>query len=181
MWPDTNVKCFRILFGIRQKIWYKIYIHGGPFFGPEKCLKELILTWWVCFENPILVHSIFSSKCMIMCPNPILVHFSIVQISDFGPDFYFEMVIGAKSEIWTIEKWTKIGFGHVIIYFVEKIEWAKIGFSAQAHHVRMNSFKHFSGLKKGPPRNQPRKIVTKIPHSGLQRPIAHASLILSTI
>ena len=27
----------------------------------------------------------FSSKLMITCPNPILVHFAIIQISDFGP------------------------------------------------------------------------------------------------
>ena len=43
-----------------------------------------------CFEKPILVHSIFSSKFMIKCLNPILVHFSIARISDFGPGSYFE-------------------------------------------------------------------------------------------
>ena len=63
----------------------------------------------------------------------------------------------AKLKIWSIEKWSKIGFGHVIIIFEKKIEWSKIGFSKQAHHVGMNSFKHFSGAKKGPPRNMPRK------------------------
>ena len=60
--------------------------------------------------------------------------------------------IGAKSEIRTFEKWSKIGFGHVLIIFEEKIDWSKIGFSEQAHHVGMDSFKHFSGVKKGPPR-----------------------------
>ena len=44
-------------------------VRGGPFFAPEKCLKEFILTWVTCFENPILLHSIFSSKLMITCPN----------------------------------------------------------------------------------------------------------------
>ena len=40
----------------------------------------------------------------------------------------------------------------MIIVFEEKIEWSKIGFSKPADHVGMNSFKHFSGAKKGPPR-----------------------------
>ena len=51
----------------------------------SRCLKEFILTWWTCFVNPILLHSIFSSKLMITCPNPILLHFSIVCISNFAP------------------------------------------------------------------------------------------------
>ena len=37
------------------------------------------------------------------------------------------------------------------IIFEEKIEWSKIGFSKQVHHVRMNSFKHFSCSKTGIP------------------------------
>ena len=57
--------------------------------------------------------------------------------------------------IRTIEKWTKIGLGHVGINFEQKIEWAEIGFSRQAHHVEMNSFKHFSGPKKGLPCRTP--------------------------
>ena len=36
----------------------------------------------------------FSSKFMITCPNPILLHFSRVRISDFAPNSYFE----SKSE-----------------------------------------------------------------------------------
>ena len=67
----------------------------------------------------------FSSKFMITCTNPILVHFLILRISDFDLDSYFEY--GPKSEIRTIEKWTKIEFEHVII-----------------------NFDHFSGPKKGP-------------------------------
>ena len=57
----------------------KIAVSGYqiPFLVQKRC------TW---FENPILVHSIFS-KFIITCPNPILVHFSIVWISDFCPDF----------------------------------------------------------------------------------------------
>ena len=50
-------------------------IRGGSFFAPEKCLKEFIPTWWACFENPILAHSIFFSKIMITCSNSILLHF----------------------------------------------------------------------------------------------------------
>ena len=42
----------------------------------------------------------------------------------------------------------------MIIIFDEKIEWSKIEFSKQVTHVRMNSFKHFSGAKKGPPRTR---------------------------
>ena len=53
-------------------------------------------------------------------------------------------------EIRTIEMWTKIELGHVGINFEEKIGWAKIGSSKQAHHVKINSFKHFTGPKKGP-------------------------------
>ena len=89
--------------------------------------------------------------------------FDHVSKSVFGPlfnssnfrfcsRFLLRIEIGAKLEIRSIEKWSKIGFGHVIIIFEEEIEWSKIGFSKQAHHVVMNSFKHFSGAKKGPPR-----------------------------
>jgi len=86
-------------------------VRGSPFFGPEKCLKEFILTWWACFENPILVHSVFSSKCMIMCPKPILVHFSIIRNSDFAPisirsknldqNRKFELLKMDQNRIWT--------------------------------------------------------------------------------
>jgi len=100
-----------------RKFWPRVYKYAGALFGPEKCLKEFILTWWTCFENSISVHSIFR-------PNPISVHFLIVRISDFDLDSYFEY--GPKSEIRTIEKWTKIEFEHVII-----------------------NFEHFSGPKKG--------------------------------
>ena len=88
-----------------------------------------------------------------------------VSKSDFGPllngsNFRFwsrdllRIEIGAKSEIRSIEKWSKIGFCHLIIIFEEQIEWSKIGYSKKVHHVGMNSFKHFSGAKKGPPRNR---------------------------
>ena len=40
---------------------------------------------------------------------------SLLRKWDFGPDFYFEL--GPKSQIRTIEKWTKITFWHVIIIF----------------------------------------------------------------
>ena len=104
-------------------VWLSVAsITWGSLFYPEKCLKEFIPTWWACSENPILVHSIFSSKFMITCFNPMLVHFSIARISDFGPGSYFESKL------------------------------TKIGFSKQAHHVRRNSFKHFSGSKKELPR-----------------------------
>ena len=81
----------------RFNIWYILYIglymiyiiyrkkYSGIFFGPVKCLKELIFTWWACFEDPILAHPIFSSKFMPTCPNSILVHISIVRISNFAP------------------------------------------------------------------------------------------------
>jgi len=40
----------------------------GPFFDPEKCLKELILT---CLENSILVHfSIVPISVRILASNP---------------------------------------------------------------------------------------------------------------
>ena len=61
-------------------ITIKFQLRGGPFFGPEKYLKEFLLTWWTYFEKPIL--SSVSSKFMITCSIPILVHFSIVRISD---------------------------------------------------------------------------------------------------
>ena len=34
--------------------------------------------------------------------------------------------------------------------FRREIEWTKIGFSNQVHHLRMKSFKHFSGQKTDP-------------------------------
>ena len=37
--------------------------------------------------------------------------------------------------------------------FRREIEWTKIEFSKQVDHVRMNSFKYFSGPKRGPPRD----------------------------
>ena len=87
--------------------------------------------------------------------------FNHVSKSDFAPllnssNFWFwsrfllRVKIGAKSEIRTVEKWSKIRFGHVIIIFGEKMERSKIGFSKQFHHVRIYSFKHFSGAKKDP-------------------------------
>ena len=90
----------------------------GSLFAPEKCLKESIPTWWACFENPILLHSIFSSKTMITCPNPILLHFSKVRISDFAPisirsknlaqNRKFELLkSGAKSELDTWSQTSK--------------------------------------------------------------------------
>ena len=39
--------------------FYVSNVRGGPFFAPEKCLKEFIPTWWACFENPILLQTIF--------------------------------------------------------------------------------------------------------------------------
>ena len=54
----------------------------------------------------------FSSKFVITCPIPILLHFPIVRISDFAPDSYFESKLeqnqkfellrsGAKSDLDT--------------------------------------------------------------------------------
>ena len=54
----------------------------------------------------------FSSKTMITCPIPVLLHFSIVRISGFVPDSYFESKLeqnqkfellksGAKSDLDT--------------------------------------------------------------------------------
>ena len=72
----------------------------GPFFGPEKCLKEFILTWRICLENSILVHSIFSSKFMITCPIPILVQFWLkVRLwTKIGNSNYW---ILDQNRIWT--------------------------------------------------------------------------------
>ena len=84
---------------------------------------------------------------------------------------HFSIKIGAKSEFRTIEKWTKIGLKHVIINFEEKIEWTKIGFSKQAHHVRMNSSKHFSGPKKGPPRTSVMDLDLGLPRSLWTNPL----------
>ena len=83
----------------------------------------------------------FSSEFMIACPNPILVHFSIVRISDFGPDSYFESKFEQNRKVDQNRIWTR---DHK---FRREIEWTKIEFSKP---VRMNTFKHFSGLKKTP-------------------------------
>ena len=86
---------------------------------------------------------------------------NMLRKCDFGPYFYYKF--GPKSQIRTIEKWTKITFSRVIINFgplfnsknlrfwsrFETKIWTKITFSNR--HVRMNSSKHFSG-----PKNQPR-------------------------
>ena len=122
--PDQLGPTRTKLSGIR--IERKIKMRESLFWS-RKCLKEFILTWTTCFKNTILVHLISIRNLWFTRPNPVLVHFSIVGISDFGPD----------SEYWysknlTIEKWTKIGFTN------------------QVHHVRMNSYKHFYGPKRGP-------------------------------
>ena len=68
---------------------------------------------------------------------------------------------GAKSEIRSIEKWSKIGNSKYWKVeqnrirtrdhkFRRQIVWSKIGFSKKVHHVSMNSFKHFSWAKIGP-------------------------------
>ena len=60
-----------------------------------------------------------------------------VSKSDFGPlfnssnfrlwsRFLLVVEIGPKSEIQTIEKWSKIGIGHVIINNEEKIKWSPL-------------------------------------------------------
>ena len=57
-----------------------------------------------------------------------------------------------NSNYWKVEQnrnWT------CDYKFRREIVWSKIGFSNKVHHVRMNSFKHFSGAKKGPPRTLP--------------------------
>ena len=43
-----------------EKLFFCIFkqLRGGPFFAPEKCLKEFILTWSTLFENPILRQTI---------------------------------------------------------------------------------------------------------------------------
>ena len=53
--------------------------------------------------------------------------------------------------------------------FRRKIQWAKIGFSKLVHHVRINSFKYFSGTKKRPPRSR-----KKSPTS--PKPLNHVSV-----
>ena len=49
---------------------------------------------------------------MITCPNRILVHFAIVQISDFGPISIRSKNLDQYSNYWKVNK---IGFGLVII------------------------------------------------------------------
>ena len=135
---DSWVKCnfWSILVCLRSVTWLEKLVwstfvsiyrkkYAGVFFGPEKYLKEFIFTWWL--RKFDFGPHIFFSKFMITC--------------------YFESKL---EQIRTIENWIKIGLGHVIINFEWKIEWTKIRFPEQAHHVRMNSFKHFSGPKKGP-------------------------------
>ena len=76
-----------------------------------------------------------------------------VSKSDFGPlcnssnSVRFRLEVRIWTNIRTIKKWIKIGFGLVIINFEEILNGPK-----SVHHVRMNSFKYFSGPKKGPTR-----------------------------
>ena len=78
------------------------------------------------FASNLLDSKVRSSKTMITCSNPILVLIQIIRNSNFGPDSYFES--GAKSEFRTIEKWSKIGIGHVITNFEEKLSGVKSDF-----------------------------------------------------
>ena len=80
------------------------------------------------------VQKIFILTWWTCFENPISAHsisFSILRLCDFGP----------------------YNMDHIIWFIFEGRIWTKIGLSRQVHHVRMNSFKHFSWPKKGPPRS----------------------------
>jgi len=51
----------------------------------------------------------FFSKFMITCSNPILVHFSGVRISDFGPDSYFESKLEQNRKFELLKSGSKSG------------------------------------------------------------------------
>ena len=55
-----------------------IWITRGSLFDPEKCLKEFILTWWTCFENPKLWSKFWSNQFLFEIHNH-------VSKSDVGP------------------------------------------------------------------------------------------------
>ena len=103
------------------------HIRGDPFFGPEKCLKEFILTWLTCFKNPILVHPIFLRNS-----------WSLVQIWFWSTLQHFEFPISVQI-LTSNCNWTKIGnsnywkvdqnrIGHLIMNFKEKSTAPKLDF-----------------------------------------------------
>ena len=119
-------------------------IHGGPFFGPEKCWKEFILTWWTCFEYSILVHFISLRNLW----SRVQIRFwSTFQQSEFWSRYGIKSESGSKSNYWKVDQnriWTR---DHK---FRIETEWTKIESLKQVHHVRMNSSKHLSGPKRNP-------------------------------
>ena len=56
---------------------------------------------------------------------------------------------GAHSHVMGLLRKSDIGPLNFLFEMYDK-KWTKIGFSKQANHVRMNSFKHFSGPKRDP-------------------------------
>ena len=102
-----------------SSIWSTRPHTRGMIFGPEKCLKEFVLTWWTCYENAILVHIFITNldqnhrferlksgpKSHFHAWSSISVHFSIVRICDFGPDS--KRKSGPKSHFRTVTwEWT---------------------------------------------------------------------------
>ena len=80
-----------------------VQIRGGPFFDPEKCLKELILTWWTCFDNPILVHYSIAQRSP-----PRIFYFAW-----FSRIEWWFVFVGAPEVIINKEKW-----GYTMIFCV---------------------------------------------------------------
>ena len=77
----------------------------------------------------------FSSKFMITWSNPILVHFSIVRITDFGQDSYLESKLDQNGKIEQLKIRLKSELDtrvHVIINFVEKLSRPKSDFRSKS-------------------------------------------------
>ena len=98
----------------------------------------------------------FSSKFMITWVTSNFGSLFNSSKSRFWSRFLLRIEIGPKWKIRIFESWTEIGVGHMNHEGRHDhegrraIEWIKIEFSKQVHHLGLNSFIHFAGPKKGP-------------------------------
>ena len=115
-------------------------LRGGILFGPEKCLKEFTVTWnrrFKLLKSGRKLH--FDTWSGPEVPFRSQLNSFLFEIDDHVSKCDFDTLFNSSN----LRFWSR---------FEIKI-WTQIAFSKQIHHVRVNSFKHFSGPKSIPPRN----------------------------
>ena len=124
-------------------------------------MKEFILTWWTCFENAILVQNLTSKFEVQIIWTKIadLNYWKVDQHRIFTRDL--ESRLDQKCYFEINDHVSKSNFSQLLqnstLRFWSKFDvryWTKIAFSKRVYHVRINSFKDFSGPKSQAPSDQ---------------------------